>query len=203
MSKFILFLTVSILIINEVSSFWHCLQRVPSKTFRVSAELDHTWPGNRIPFPNPAFLDQKMDAAWGRGKFRTEVWDDDVNPITDWWSNYAPSEDEIQAAKAGFDFKNPQGWCEANGLNYEDVVKSSEIEFAPVLAAYREQKLVERSTMVTETEFKANARNLLETLDLVYKQAFRLEDNRLQLAKGQPSLDNEDTGVQYKIEKVV
>ena len=53
-----------------------------------------------------------MDAAWGRAKYRTEVWEDDVNPSNDWWLAYAPSEEEVSAAEKGFDFKNPQSWFE-------------------------------------------------------------------------------------------
>jgi hypothetical protein len=53
-----------------------------------------------------------MDAAWGRGKYRTEVWEDDVNPVNDWWAVYAPSEEEIEAAEKGYDFSNPKDWFE-------------------------------------------------------------------------------------------
>ena len=28
------------------------------------------WPGDRPPIANPQLLKQKMDASWGRGKFR-------------------------------------------------------------------------------------------------------------------------------------
>ena len=36
----------------------------------------------------------------------------------------------------------------------------------------------------------------------LFEAAFRLADNRKQAAKGQPSLDTEDTGVQWKNEPV-
>jgi hypothetical protein len=68
------------------------------------------WPGNRPPLPKAEFLDQRMDAAWGRGKFREEIWNDKVNPINDWWEAYTPSDEEVEAAAAGFDFKDPEGW---------------------------------------------------------------------------------------------
>ena len=55
------------------------------------------WPGNRPPLPNFRRLDQSMDAAWGRGKYRREIWEDDVNPITDWTVSFEPSEEEIDA----------------------------------------------------------------------------------------------------------
>jgi hypothetical protein len=70
------------------------------------------WPGNRPPVPSVDFLDLSMDAAWGRGKFRTEVWEDDVNPVNDWWLAYAPSEEEIDAASKGYDFSNPKAYFE-------------------------------------------------------------------------------------------
>jgi len=59
-------------------------------------------------------IDQRMDAAWGRAKYRTEVWDDDVNPMNDWWLAYSPSQEEVEAAAAGFDFKNAKEWLEVN-----------------------------------------------------------------------------------------
>ena len=68
------------------------------------------WSGERPPLPKPEFMSQKMDASWGRGKYRSEVWDDDVNPVNFWWTAYAPSEEEVAAAAAGYDFKNPKEW---------------------------------------------------------------------------------------------
>ena len=47
------------------------------------------------------WIDQQMDSSWGRGKFRTEVWVDNVNPINRWWLSYGPSEEEIEAAAQG------------------------------------------------------------------------------------------------------
>ena len=55
------------------------------------------WPGDRPPLPNFRRLDQSMDAAWGRGKYRREIWEDDVNPIVDWTVSFEPSEEEIDA----------------------------------------------------------------------------------------------------------
>ena len=60
-----------------------------------------------------------MDAAWGRGKYRTEIWDDNVNPMNDWYNAYSFSQDEIDAILAGFDFKDPEGWCKSKGIDYE------------------------------------------------------------------------------------
>ena len=57
-------------------------------------------------------IDQRMDATWGRAKFRTEVWEDDPNPKNYWWLAYTPSQEEIEAAGQGYDFKNPKEWFE-------------------------------------------------------------------------------------------
>jgi len=64
------------------------------------------WPGDRPPMINLELLEQRMDATWGRGKYRTEVWVDDMNPVSDWWTSYAPSDEQIEAAAAGYDFKD-------------------------------------------------------------------------------------------------
>jgi len=51
------------------------------------------------------------------GKYRTEVWNDDVNPINDWWEAYSQSEEEIEAMAAGYDFNNPEEYFKAKGIN--------------------------------------------------------------------------------------
>jgi len=71
-----------------------------------------SWPGNRPPVNSPQALEQRMDAVWGRGKFRTEVWEDNPNPLNDWWLNYEPSQEQVEAAEQGFDFQNAKEWCE-------------------------------------------------------------------------------------------
>ena len=86
-----------------------------------------------------------MDATWGRGntyyithllteirtlslvywrnilfataKYRTEVWNDDVNPINDWWDAYSASEEEIEAMAAGYDFNNPEEYFKSKGAH--------------------------------------------------------------------------------------
>lgn len=40
------------------------------KTSTSCSTLYMSWPKNRPPVPNALFYKQKMDAAWGRGKFR-------------------------------------------------------------------------------------------------------------------------------------
>lgn len=79
---------------------------------KLSVPKGKVWPGNRPPVPNPLLIEQKMDATWGRGKFRTEVWEDDVNPWNFWWEAYAPSEETLEAMELGFDFTNPKEWLE-------------------------------------------------------------------------------------------
>jgi hypothetical protein len=57
----------------------------------------YVWPGNRPPLPNFRRLDQSMDAAWGRGKYREEIWNDVVNPSIPWTVSFEPSDEEIDA----------------------------------------------------------------------------------------------------------
>jgi hypothetical protein len=57
-----------------------------------------------------------MDATWGRGKYRTEVWEDDVNPVDFWWKAYEPSQEELEAMDAGFDFNDGKKWLEVCSL---------------------------------------------------------------------------------------
>ncbi len=44
--------------------------------------------------------------------FRAEIWEDKVNPLNDWWEAYAPSQEELEAMNAGYDFRNPKSWFE-------------------------------------------------------------------------------------------
>lgn len=111
-------IVIFVAIVSAVNAFTWSSIRQPSSTALLS-NAENKWPGNRPPVPNPLFFDQKMDAAWGRGKFRTEIWEDNVNPLNDWYNAYTPSDEEIQAAHAGFDFSDPEGWCKAKGIDYE------------------------------------------------------------------------------------
>ena len=78
------------------------------------------WPGNRPPLPCEAYFTERMEATWGRGKFREEIWNDIVNPVNDWWLKYAPSEEEIEAIELGYEISNPQKYFEViiKKLNY-------------------------------------------------------------------------------------
>eukprot|EP00607_Mallomonas_marina_P006503 CAMPEP_0182429178 /NCGR_PEP_ID=MMETSP1167-20130531/25573_1 /TAXON_ID=2988 /ORGANISM="Mallomonas Sp, Strain CCMP3275" /LENGTH=142 /DNA_ID=CAMNT_0024612547 /DNA_START=238 /DNA_END=666 /DNA_ORIENTATION=+ len=139
-----------------------------------------------------------MDAAWGRGKFRTEVWDDDANPSNFWWENFAPSKEEIEASQQGYDFADPKGWCEAKGLNYEEVKEKTK------------KALEERIKMLSKTDDAITSNDVVDASfsDFFKLQSqflettFRYEDNLKQIEKGQPSLDVEDTGVQFKNDPV-
>ncbi len=81
---------------------------------KLSALKYDPWPGDRPPVPNMKLLEQKMDASWGRGKYRAEVWEDCANPINDWWLAYTPSPEEVEAAAQGFWFSDVEGWCKVN-----------------------------------------------------------------------------------------
>lgn len=48
------------------------------------------------------------------------------------------------------------------------------------------------------TENKAFRDEFIKLQDVLYEVAYRSIDNQLQQRKGQPSLDDEDTGEQYK-----
>ena len=85
---------------------------IPGTFLRGKFSISMTWKGDRPPLPNMEFLSQRMDASWGRGKYRSEVWEDKVNPLNSWWTAYAPSDEQTEAAAQGYDFKNPQAWFE-------------------------------------------------------------------------------------------
>ena len=92
-----------------------------STELKAEEEKDHasSWDGKHTPVTRMERLEQSMDASWGRGKFRTEVWAGDVNPMNDWWMAYAPSTEEVQAAAKGFNFKDPKAWFEVLLLLFE------------------------------------------------------------------------------------
>jgi hypothetical protein len=89
-----------------------------STVLRAEDEKDHasSWDGKHTPVTRMERLEQSMDASWGRGKFRTEVWAGDVNPMNDWWMAYAPSKEEVAASAKGFNFKDPKAWFEVMQL---------------------------------------------------------------------------------------
>jgi hypothetical protein len=108
---FSILVSLSIILLGYSFSV-NSVRYVSIKSKKVNFLRMGAWPGNRPPLPNMYILDQKMDAAWGRGKFRTEVWEDDVNPLNNWWKAYAPSEEEVDAADKGYNFKDPKSYFE-------------------------------------------------------------------------------------------
>lgn len=74
------------------------------------------WPGNRPPLPHMELLEQRMDATWGRGRYREEVWVDKGNPSNDWWLAYTPSEEEAEAAAKGYNFTDLDGYFKASSI---------------------------------------------------------------------------------------
>lgn len=63
-------------------------------------------------------LKQKADASYIRAELRNPDYmgTDMQNPLpqTKWWEAYYPSEEEIEAAAAGYDFANPEKWLAEN-----------------------------------------------------------------------------------------
>ncbi len=110
----ILYKIIAILSFFRISTGFLAINNYACKS---KIKLLMKWAGDRPPLPNMEILDQKMDATWGRGKFRSEVWEDDVNPLNNWWTAYEPSEEQAEAAEMGYDFKNPQAWFEVQ-TNY-------------------------------------------------------------------------------------
>jgi hypothetical protein len=155
------------------------------------------WPGDRPPVPTAAFLSQFMDAAWGRGRFRTEVWADDVNPMNAWWEAFAPSAEEQEAANAGYDFGDVEAWCKAQGVDYEHALASYK---AAVGAALEQAAMAAAASDATFScaDFERKRDEFMSMQKKAFEVAFRLKDDRLQARKGQPSLADEDMGVQWK-----
>mmetsp|Transcript_599 Transcript_599/g.811 ORF Transcript_599/g.811 Transcript_599/m.811 type:complete len:123 (-) Transcript_599:22-390(-) len=96
-----------------------CLARIggfvltPSKIAKVKsqgAKLCMKWDGKSEPKKNPLLENLNADASWSRENDRLEVWEDKPNPIFDWMKAYLPTDEEVEAAAAGYDFLNPEEW---------------------------------------------------------------------------------------------
>lgn len=75
-----------------------------------------TWDRKSVPVKRPELLNLPKDARnWEVEDDRLEVWEGDPNPPMelDWVTAYTPSEEEIEAAALGFDWKNPEAWFAA------------------------------------------------------------------------------------------
>lgn len=166
-------------------------------TRQATSMMTDKWPGDRPPVPLASFLTQYMDASWGRGKFRTEVWSDDVNPMNNWWEVYAPSEEEQQAVAGGYDFGDVEAWCKERGLDYEAALEQYQIARDKAVKEYEEAEKAKKSAF-DSASFAQKQDEFMALQKQAFEVAFRLRDNRLQGEKNQPSLDDEDTGVQWK-----
>jgi hypothetical protein len=82
-------------------------------------------------------MEQRMDATWGRGKYRTEVWEDDVNPVDFWWKAYEPSREEWEALAAGYDFNDGKKWLEVTHLCHVESLSSISDVSVPYFAHCR------------------------------------------------------------------
>ena len=89
-----------------------------------SSSMTMKWDGSRPPCPKVEWLDQRMDATWGRGKFRTEVWEGETNPVNNWWEIFQPSDEEIEAANAGYNFVDPEAYFKSKGIDSEKAMEA-------------------------------------------------------------------------------
>ena len=152
------------------------------------------WPGNRPPLPNFRRMTQSMDAAWGRGKYRQEIWEDNVNPVVDWKVGFEPSAEEMDAlfGPEPFWFNDVEGWCKSKGLDYDKTVEEWKKLREEGFKLYLKEEEA-KAKLVTQKEYLL----YLELKERVEAQSFRVEDNKNQKYKGRPSLDDEDTGKQW------
>ena len=193
-------LTLIVLFITKINAFLRINKFHVNNCYSSSfSNLNMKWDGNakRPPLPVPNFLDQSMDAAWGRGKMRTEVWEDDVNPMDNWWEIYSPSQEEMDAVEDGFDFSNVENWCEEKGIDYDEYMTSYKIEAEKLVEEYRKENEAALSS-ASLTSLADEQEKFFKLQKQAFLVAFRQRDNLLQQKKGQPSLDIEDTGKQYK-----
>lgn len=166
-----------------------------------------------------------MDATWGRGKYRSEVWEDDVNPKTNWWEVYTQSDEETEAFHSGYDFSNPEEYFKSKGIDYKKALEEYENDLKAAFVQYAKEKSepyddkkfeqVEKDYKELLAMYKSDQKSVdkerLIALELQYFKLqrqqfahnFRMEDNKKQAQKGQPSLDSEDTGVRFKNDPVV
>jgi len=193
-------------VIYSVLGFFTGIPRYSRFTISLDAEITDSsewpaWPGDRPPMPTLARYTQRMDASWGRGKFRKEVWQGKDNPVNFWWLNYAPSKEEVEALAQGYDFADPKAWFEAKGIDYEQAkIKTKELANERV-AAYNKAKESEPQS-VDESMYKKVAEDYFALQKKFYETSIRYDDNLNQAAKGQPSLDVEDDGTRWKNEPI-
>jgi hypothetical protein len=96
----------------------------PQRAMVSFSSMTMKWDGTRPPCPKVEWLDQRMDATWGRGKFRTEVWEGETNPVNNWWEIFHPSDEEIEAANAGYNFADPEAYFKEKGMDPEKAMEA-------------------------------------------------------------------------------
>ena len=82
---------------------------------------EQAWDGTRPPIPNlRRFEDEsKMEATYGRGKFREEVWNSVINPKNEWWRQYEPSIEEAAAMMQGYyNYEKREDWFEVRAESH-------------------------------------------------------------------------------------
>ena len=70
------------------------------------------WDRKSEPAKNPLLQKLVADASWDRENDRVDVWEDQPNPTFNWIEAYLPTDEEREAAAAGYDFANPEAWFE-------------------------------------------------------------------------------------------
>lgn len=101
-----------------------CRHSRRQQTQQVAAEPDvagGAWDGKSMPAKSAKHDAIPPDARnWEVENERDDVWDDMPNPVEElaWYKNFAPSDEELAAAEAGFDWTDE--WFEAAGITPED-----------------------------------------------------------------------------------
>ena len=108
---------------------------------RATTSLQMKWDPTRPPMTNMKRLEQRMDATWGRGKFRTEVWEGNVNPMNFWWEAYYFSDEEREALLAGYDMSDPAEWFRKQGLDPEECMERGKKYEAEQFELYLEVRM--------------------------------------------------------------
>ncbi len=96
---------------RTVSTHLHSLSNLEHIIGKEKPYTTPAWPQTRPPMQNVLIFDLKMDSGWGnRGKLRAEVWDDEPDPLTAWWTTFEPSPEEDDAIDLDYDFSHPEEW---------------------------------------------------------------------------------------------
>jgi hypothetical protein len=88
-------------------------------------------------------------------------------------------------------------FCQEKGIDYETAVAATKAETEKRFAAYLKDKEEKKANFSMEKYF-ALKEELFEMEQIAFEMAIRKDDNEKQKLKGQPSLDDEDTGAQYR-----